>query len=460
MRLQHWLIVLFTGLMALILLGINLVMYSMSSGYRQHNFFLSLENSSSVVASAVLQQEKAEDYYAVKNSILQHLADEEEYIIRINKERSQITFPPSLPLEESFYWEAISNGRARRYENGVHYVGLFREDIDGTDDILVISSARDVEGDAYRKRLKTTLVIAFLSGVLLMTLTTVFFSKRLFGSMVKIIKKVNSINAFNLNDRLEKEHSLDEISDLQDTLNEMLQRIETAFKSQQAYVSNISHSLRTPLTVIVGEAEIALSHLEQGHPAAYSLRMVMQETEKLKHIINTLLELAKSERQEQGQGWGVHRLDEIVEVVQEMVGKMDKSYKLRMDYNKFPENEAMLYVYCNEALLTLAISNIILNGFKYSDNQQVMLKIMADGGKVKLQIMDSGIGIPAAELDKIFDPYFRASNTANYEGFGIGLPLAMKILERHKGTIQVSSRVGKGTTIDVVLPAVHAVQGT
>lgn len=458
MRLQYWLIVLFTGLMVLILLSINLVMYSMSSGYRQHNFFLSLENSSTIVASAVLKQEKAEDYYAVKNSILQHLADEEEYILRFDRESDQIKFPEVLPLDEDFYWEAIRNGRARHYQDGVHYVGLFKENADGNDDILVVSSARDVEGDAYRKRLKTTLTIAFLVAVFVMTLTAVFFSKRLFGPMVKIIKKVNSINAFNLNDRLEKEHSLDEISELEDTLNGLLQRIEVAFKSQQAYVSNISHSLRTPLTVIAGEAEIALSQLEQNHRATYSLQMIMQETEKLKHIINTLLELAKTENNREGQPWSVRRLDEILENVQETISKMDTIFKLRVDYSGFPENEAMLYVNCNEQLLTLAICNIILNGFKYSDNQHVMLKLAADGTEVKLQVIDSGIGIPSSEIDKIFDPYFRASNTADYEGFGIGLPLALKILETHKGTIRVSSNVGEGTTMEVVLPAAYAAQ--
>ncbi|MFT2008531.1 HAMP domain-containing sensor histidine kinase [Pontibacter sp. 13R65] len=444
--------------MALILLGINLVMYSMSSGYRQHNFFLSLENSSTIVASAVLQKEKADDYYAVKNSIFQHLVDEEEYILRIGQDKNNIDFPASLPLHESFYLEAINHGRARYYNNGVHYVGLFKKHVAGEDDILVISSARDVEGDAYRKRLKTTLALAFLAAVVVMTITTIFFSKRLFGPMVKIMKKVNSINAFNLNDRLEKEHSLDEISELQDTLNEMLQRIETAFQSQQDYVSNISHSLRTPLTIIAGEAEIALSQLQQGHKAAYSLQMIMQETEKLKHIINILLELARSEQNMQANGWSVLRMDELLESVKEVIYKMDSSYKLKLDYSNFPENDAMLYINCNVHLLTLAICNIILNGFKYSDNQDVKLKLIAAGNEIKLLVTDSGIGIDPSEQDKIFDPYYRGSNTSNYEGFGVGLPLAMKIIKMHKGAILVNSIVGQGTTMEVVLPSLYAEQ--
>lgn len=446
--------------MALILLGINLVMYSMSSGYRQHNFFLSLENSSTIVASAVLQQEKAEDYYSVKNSILQHLADEEEYILRINRESEHIDFPASLPLDESFYWEAIRNGRARHYENGVHYVGLFREHAGGEDDILVVSSARDVEGDAYRKRLRTTLALAFLAALFVMALTTVFFSKRLFGPMVKIIKKVNSINAFNLNHRLEKEHSLDEISELQDTLNGMLQRIETAFKSQQDYVSNISHSLRTPLTVIAGEAEIALATIEQGHKAEYSLQMIMQETEKLKHIVNTLLELVKVSGSGQKDSWKVTRLDEVLNGVSQTISKMDESFRLRIDYSNLPENDSMLCVSANEHLLSLALLNIILNGFKYSGNKEVRVKLTVDTNKVSVRVTDYGIGIPEEEEGMIFTPYFRASNTKGYEGFGIGLPLALEIIRMHDGHIQVESQEGKGTTVQVDLPVIKSLQVT
>ncbi|WP_276496472.1 hypothetical protein [Pontibacter litorisediminis] len=114
MKLQYSLILIFTGLMALLLLGINLVMYSMSSGYREHGFYISMENSASIVASAVLQQEKAEDFYAIKNNILQHLEEEEEYIMRIKPGSKDVQFPASLPLDESFYWQAINTGRARR----------------------------------------------------------------------------------------------------------------------------------------------------------------------------------------------------------------------------------------------------------------------------------------------------------------------------------------------------------
>ncbi|GGK69674.1 ATP-binding protein [Rufibacter glacialis] len=458
MKLQYSLILIFTGLMALILLGINLVMYSMSSGYRKHGFYLSMENSATIVARAVLQQEKAEDYYEIKNSILQHLEDEEEYIIRVRRDKTNLKFPESLPLEKAFYWEAIKNGRAHHYQDGVYYVGLFIHNSNSEDDILVISTARDYEGDAYRKRLKTTLAATYLGALLLMTLTSIFFSKKLFGPMVQIIQKVNSINAFNLNDRLDKEHSLDEISELQSTLNEMLNRIESAFKAQQDYVSNTSHSLRTPLTIIAGEAEIALAAIEPGHKAKHSLQMIMQETVKLKHTVNTLLELVKVTGSGQKDTWKVTRLDEVLHEVLQTVGKMDGSFRLKIDYSDLPENESQLMVSANEHLLSLALSNIILNGFKYSGNKEVWVKLISQTDTIRVRVTDYGIGIPEEEKELIFTPYFRASNTEGFEGFGIGLPLALEIIRMHNGDIQVDSKQGKGTTVMIMLPVAKLLQ--
>ncbi len=438
--------------MALILLGINLVMYSMSSGYREHGFYNSMENSATIVASAVLQQEKADDFYAIRNNILQHLEDEEEYILRIKPGSKDIDFPTSLPLDESFYRQAITNGRARHYEDGIYYVALYTNNNEGEDDILVVSTARDVEGDAYRKRLRTTLAVTYLGAVLTMGLTSLFFSRKLFGQMVKIIQKVNSINVFNLNDRLEKEPSLEEISKLQDTLNEMLNRIEAAFKAQQDYVSNTSHSLRTPLTIIAGEAELALRSIEKGHKAEYSLQMIMQEAEKLKHTVNTLLELVKVIGSGRKDTWKVTRLDEVLNSVTHTISKMDESFKMRIDYSDLPDNDSLLCVSANEHLLDLALSNIILNGFKYSGNKEVKVKLIPEKDTIRVEVTDFGIGIPEEEQQLIFTPYFRASNTEGFEGFGIGLPLALEIMRMHNGDIRVNSREGKGTTVQVILP--------
>ena len=117
-----------------------------------------------------------------------------------------------------------------------------------------------------------------------------------------------------------------------------------------------------------------------------------------------------------------------------------------------PENPAKLKVKGNEQLLHLALSNIISNACKYSDYKVVHVSIGASDQNVFVIIKDQGIGIPDSELKYIYDPFFRASNTLKYEGYGIGLPLTRNIIRLHQGEIIVSSIMQQGTTVQINLP--------
>jgi len=134
------------------------------------------------------------------------------------------------------------------------------------------------------------------------------------------------------------------------------------------------------------------------------------------------------------------------------VEKINPLAKISLDFSSLPENPEELKVKGNAQLLHLALSNIVVNGCKYSSNQLVNIGIGVSGKDVLIIVKDKGIGIPKAEMDYIYDPYFRASNTARYEGYGIGLPLTRNIIKIHEGTIIVSSDEGKGTIVEVRIP--------
>ena len=106
----------------------------------------------------------------------------------------------------------------------------------------------------------------------------------------------------------------------------------------------------------------------------------------------------------------------------------------------------------NINLLKLAISNIVLNACKYSDNQVVIVGLFSENNRVIISVKDQGIGIPENEVQHIFEPFFRASNTGNFEGYGIGLPLALNIIRLHKGTLAIHSKEFSGTEIRIMLP--------
>ncbi|RYZ97227.1 MAG: ATP-binding protein, partial [Sphingobacteriaceae bacterium] len=144
--------------------------------------------------------------------------------------------------------------------------------------------------------------------------------------------------------------------------------------------------------------------------------------------------------------------DELVLDVVESAKKIDPQSVIDIDFSSLPADERLLCTEGNMNLLRLAISNIVLNACKYSNNQPVEIKIAAGNDRITIAVADRGIGIPVREQQHIFEPFFRASNTNEFEGHGIGLPLTLNIIRLHKGTIGISSEEQKGTEIQVLLP--------
>src|SRR6218665_1336537 len=106
----------------------------------------------------------------------------------------------------------------------------------------------------------------------------------------------------------------------------------------------------------------------------------------------------------------------------------------------------------NAQLLQLALSNVLINACKYSENKEVHIYLTFPVNEIGIHVKDLGIGIPASEMQYIYDPFFRASNTSPFEGYGIGLPLTRNILRQHKGKIVVHSEENEGTLVSFFLP--------
>ena len=140
--------------------------------------------------------------------------------------------------------------------------------------------------------------------------------------------------------------------------------------------------------------------------------------------------------------------------MKEAVDQLDPQNNIQIDFAHLPADEDQLKVSGNVNLLKLALSNIVTNACKYSYNGAVIISLRSEKYRVSIAVKDSGIGIPEQELPSVFVPFFRASNTTPFEGYGIGLPLSLNIIRLHKGSIAISSQEGMGTEIRVLLPTV------
>lgn len=210
----------------------------------------------------------------------------------------------------------------------------------------------------------------------------------------------------------------------------MVDRIDFAYQSEKSFISNASHELNNPLTAIQGECEISL--LKERTPAEYqaALHRIASETKRIIQMMKHLLFLSHGDK-------------EILKNARETVFLADFLMKFAGNRIRFTTDNFAFSIEANPHLLKIAISNILNNASKYSGEDPVEMRLR---GSV-LEITDTGIGIPPEELDRVYQPFYRASNTREYSGHGIGLSLSIRILQTYGAQISIRSELGKGTTV-------------
>ncbi|MES2826985.1 MAG: HAMP domain-containing sensor histidine kinase [Bacteroidota bacterium] len=427
---------------------LNASIFYFVSAFNFEDFFKRLEARVNLTAETnIFPDEKSEAYEQVRSRYLEKLDNEKEYIIKISKDGK---FRKPLQLNEDFYREIISKKKARHNKDNQFYAGSYFKYPDGN--YIVIVSAEDPYGFKELEQLKKFLLVIFAISVLLTYVTAKIFSYYMVQPVRSIVKSVKTISVNNLHSRLGELKGNDELAELVLTFNNMLTRLETAFETQNNFVSNASHELRTPLTIITGEAELLIKGKQLDKESTLSVNTILTETQKLNDILSSLLGLAQTGFNGKKQNWEIIRIDELVLNVADAVKKIEPTSVLDLDFSALPEDDSLLFVNGNVNLLQLAISNIILNACKYSSNNPVAIKLSAENKHVIISVTDIGIGIPADEQQQIFEPFFRASNTSDFQGYGIGLPLTLNIIRLHKGTIGIRSEEKVGTEIQVLLP--------
>jgi signal transduction histidine kinase len=449
MKIQNKIALIFTGLSAGIILALSVFVYFFASESISAGFFHRLEVRSDIVGHAALQENKSLSsiYFDIKERHLGSLPYEKH---RILPDPPDEATRKRLSLPSSFFEAPQSDIPARFFNHDTSYVVLriAREN----KRIMVVSSALDTYGMQEMNNLKNLLTIGFVIAMIFVFTFGKLFSNEIFKPIRRIIRNVKGINAHNLHQRLIVDPTDDDVEALSRTFNDMLDRLEVTFEMQNNFVSTASHEFRTPLTVVSGEAELGMSMPGLPDNARESFLNIYKEVEKLEHLTNSMLSLAQTGFDGKKEQWEEVRIDELILSVKEASDRIIPDNRVAIDFDNLPEDECKLTVNGNLALLKAAFSNIVLNSCKYSDNKPVTVKISADDKYVIVDITDQGIGIPDREIGQIFVPFFRASNTARYKGYGIGLPLTHNIIRMHQGKADVQSQVGEGTRFTTYLP--------
>jgi heavy metal sensor kinase len=280
--------------------------------------------------------------------------------------------------------------------------------------------------------------------------------RRAIAPISRLARAARSMSAQNLDHRLPSQGTKDELEEFVEAFNDLLNRLEDSFERQRRFSGDASHQLRTPLTAMLGQVEVALRHERTSSDYRAALDHVHKQALNLRQIVESLLFLARTDAdsnlpllestnlsdwlREYFTRWSSHprATDLHVELAQ------DDEFKVRI----------------NGPLVAQLVDNLLENACKYSPpGSPITLRLKREPEFVELSVEDRGQGIHADDLPHIFEPFYRSA-TARLQGIGgvgLGLAVAKRIAEVQGGSLQVDSAIGRGSRLTIRLTALSTI---
>jgi signal transduction histidine kinase len=452
MQIRDKLTFLFLLIVALIMGASSLAIFYLSAQYRKQEFYERIENKARNVAKLLIEVEEvdAELLRKIEENNPVSLPNEE---ITIFDYQNQVLYSSegvqTVEVNETLLNRIRLEGEVRFVFGNQEVLGVLFTD--QYDRVVVVASATDIFGYRKLNNLRNVLFIVFGAGLLFTFISGRIFAQRTLSPISRVIAQVDAIGISNLSSRVDEGNQTDELAQLAGTFNDMLDRLEEAFKLQKNFIANASHELRTPLTSITGQLEVTL--LSDRTPEDYkrTVNSVLDDIKNLNYLSNRLLLLAQASSESVESSFGPTRVDELIWQSAGELQKRNPSYKVSISFNEDLEDDQMTIV-GNEQLIKTALLNLMDNGCKYSDPHEVQVGVEPDRGQLVLTFRDFGIGIDEEEQELIFEPFHRGSNAQNIKGHGIGLSLVQRIVKLHEGTLTLISKKGKGSIFTLTLP--------
>ncbi|MDP3804387.1 MAG: ATP-binding protein [Candidatus Omnitrophota bacterium] len=265
----------------------------------------------------------------------------------------------------------------------------------------------------------------------------------------RMIHTIHQITAENMKLRLGIPDTKDEIQKLAETFNSMLERLELAFTLQKKLFENLSHELKTPLTILKGEFEVVLKKMRSQSEYEETLKSALEEVDRMTRLAGNLLELARLESKEVFPEKKRLDLNPIVREIVNNVRILAESKKINLSCRA----DEVLFLEADESQLKMLLLNVLDNAVKYTESGgRITVMSQKSGPSAVVRIEDTGAGITKEEIEYIFDRFYRTDKARASAGFGLGLSIAKSIVDAHNGSIKAESEPSKGTVFTISLP--------
>ena len=328
-------------------------------------------------------------------------------------------------------------------------VPVFYEDNERVGAVLMISSVEDIFeslADIRSRILQYSLLVGLAIIVLIFVI-----SHQLIAPVKRMLRVVQKMATGQLDQRVTIRGG-DEYAIWGDAVNTMSEKLEKVERTREEFVSNVSHELKTPLSSmkVLSEAILLQEHVPEEVYREF-LQDIVSEIDRMTQINNDLLSLVKIDQREQGMNIHLTPINQMVEDILKRLAPLAEQRKIALIY----EDVRPVQIDADEIKLSLAISNIVENGIKYTPRGgTVKVVVDADHQFVFITVQDTGIGIPEDEQSQIFNRFYRVDKTRDREtgGTGLGLSISYSTVLLHGGSIRVNSRPDEGSVFIVRIP--------
>ena len=282
-------------------------------------------------------------------------------------------------------------------------------------------------------------------------LTGALLARRALRSIDQMVSRARHIGEASLADRLPHPGTADEIGRLVETLNEMLGRLERSFEVRRMFSADASHELRSPLSRLRAELEVALRRPRPAAEYEETLRSCLDEVERLQGMIEDLLELARIDTNEDQELPEPISVTDLVEAAVLAVRPRARQEVAVVVADPLPE----MLVNTAPIAAKVALANILDNAVKFSPpGGQVRVAVTATDDEAIIAVSDTGPGVSPEDAERLFQPFYRgkASRSTGVSGVGLGLAISRVLIQRQGGRITLGALDHKGATFSVHLP--------
>ncbi|NBK97475.1 MAG: HAMP domain-containing histidine kinase [Erysipelotrichia bacterium] len=359
---------------------------------------------------------------------------ENRFKIEMNKEQNSIVVEPSLePYPNPEQFQGGEELQTMTY-------GIVIEN-NNTDYFVLVNSRITIVSE-IAETIRTQLLIITVILIMIALLLAFFISSRISKPIIKTNESAKYLAEGKFDVKFEGKGYL-EIEELNDTLNYASHELSKVENLRNELIANMSHDLRTPLTMIAGYGEIMRDLPGENTPE--NVQVIIDECHRLTALVNDILDLSKLQSKTQSLNMEVFNITSLIKDITNRMATLLKNeqYQIMFDYKED------VFVCADQVKMSQVIYNLIVNAIHYAgEDHQVIIKQIIKDKVVRIEVIDHGEGIESKNLPYVWDRYYKIDKVHKRAsiGSGLGLSIVKGVLELHKAVYGVTSKVNEGTT--------------